>query len=415
MALQIPALEKGIQMCDDSTGAALICLDGWVRVGRRTVPGIRRAFWAAFVAIGLLPPSTVGAQASAPRAPRACALASRLRAQGHLPQAAAQQRICNNYRARQQAVRAQRARPVRPATEVRGPGRAPAPAPLPAPVPRPAPSVRQPTAANQTLTPPGEAGVRDVGHPVDAPSVRTPTPPQQEAPAQSVKQAPLAPLPPGVDGTVFGIGLLQPLNLPACLEGQTTADFMGALVRTKSGGSLVPTTTTCRIVGQGITGMMAMGVGRVSPRGNQGATPADYRETVVSLPKDKCPDWLSGACVVTVSTLRDSVVAVSMMTRGNAAQSRIEKALSQKYNSKPTTRKPDECERDGSVDQSFYGSVDVKAPIKRLGERVTWELPSLRVQYLSTEGSDCAEGVVYVVTKAYLDALAALEEEQPKM
>jgi len=197
----------------------------------------------------------------------------------------------------------------------------------------------------------------------------------------------------GVDLTIFGMSLYEPLSLPACDQEMGTMDFFSALGGIGRGGA-----TTCA----GDPGMMAanaflqLGAAMMGQKARQSS---DILWTPVRLADDRCPDWMrtGGSCAVFVATDHGIFVGAKVTTGivGDVI-SKIDRAMTRKYGKPPA---------DGATSIVCRNTLTGIA-VDEAGERL-WDLPGLQVSYLPLNG-DCRRGLLKVSTAALFE----LEQQQ---
>lgn len=137
--------------------------------------------------------------------------------------------------------------------------------------------------------------------------------------------------------------------------------------------------------------------------------PSDMKFTLVRLAADRCPDWVSGGCTLSVATKSDIVVGISFLTV-SGAESDIEASISEKYDHAPTSKKRATCQNNASAK---YGLIT------REGTDRFWQLPRLSIAYWPVNGLTCEQGRVLVesetLTKLIDRSVKQKRERQPKM
>jgi hypothetical protein len=294
--------------------------------------------------------------------------------------------------------------PVRPAP--------PPVQPRPAPVQQPAPPPPRQKKVNimdlinglRSNNPPPSRPVRPTPRPrpVMAPApAATPAPPQfvpAAAPARApappvapVVYTPPPPPPPATSTTeqrnVFGIQLGEPLTLPACAPGVINASNPKAFDSTAK-AKQKSVTATCSQSGaaaQTLAQRMADLEGKPLPSGVQ--------FSLVRLAADRCPDWLSGSCTLSVATKSGIALGVAFLTIEDAERD-IVRNLSQKYGGRPTTRDATACDVAGATGAP---------PTRRMGNDNGWKFADLSLSYWAVGGLNCGQGRVLVQTSTFVE------------
>ncbi len=201
----------------------------------------------------------------------------------------------------------------------------------------------------------------------------------------------------GVDTTVFGIPLGEPLSLPPC---GGSVDGMSLLTGIGSGAA-----KTCAgdVTGD-LAGALLHGLARSIAGSNVPEATKYWRQTSIRLADDKCPDWVkvSGMCLV-FATLEGGVVISAFVSTGDERlEDTIEGKLTAKYHKKP--------ERPSATSCTSYGR-------KREADVREWNLPGLHVTYEAIQ-EDCVHGQITVETDtaraAFLKARREHEENEGK-
>lgn len=265
-----------------------------------------------------------------------------------------------------------------------GKRREPAPAPA---APRPA---RPPRPAAPAAPAPAAAA---------APAAPAPTAPAPTAPAVFTPPSPPSSTP--EQRNVFGIQLATVLSLPACLPGVVITSNPHAFDGTAKAKQRA-VAASCVQAGptvQKLAQRMADAEGKPIPQG------VDF--ALVRLASDRCPDWLSGSCTLSVALKSGIVLGVAFLTVEDA-ENDIVRHLSRKYGSSPSLREPTACDAPASAE----------APARRrMGNDNTWKFADLSLSYWAVSGLSCGQGRVMVQTSALVDlfARAMSGNDQPQM
>jgi hypothetical protein len=260
-----------------------------------------------------------------------------------------------------------------PAPAPPAPARAPAPAAAPPPVARrPAPAAAAPAPA------------------APAPAAVTPVAFTQPAapPTSTAEQR-----------NVFGIQLGEAFNFPPCAPGLVNASNPRAFESTakakqRSGAA------SCAQTGpavQTLAQRMADAEGKPIPKGVEFA--------LVRLGADRCPDWLSGSCTLSVALKSGVALGVAFLTIEDAERD-IVRSLGSKYNGRPNASEPTACD-----------AAAASGAARRMGSDHVWKLADLSLSYWSVQGLNCGQGRVMVQTSSLseLFAQAMTGDDQPKM
>jgi hypothetical protein len=371
---------------------------------------------------------------------RECAAASTLRAtiDPKKPDAARKAKeadrlmaICRQKAAEERGNPGPTAPPKRPQASAIRPLVAPNPPPVrPAPMrPNPTPLRPPPPQPNSPSVVEHKVNLLDLlggltrkRQPAPAPAMRrpamapgAPAPAAPPAPAPAAAPAPSAPAvvpvaftPPAAPAgstpeqrNVFGIQLGVAFQLPACAPGVVNASNPHAFestAKTKQRTVEVSCAQTGPAV-QSLAQRIADAEGKPIPKGVEFA--------LVRLATDRCPDWLSGSCTLSVAVKSGVALGVAFLTVENSERD-IVRALAGKYNGRPTSSEPTACDAAGPA----------KAPAeRRLGNDNEWRLADLSLAYWSVQGLNCGQGRVMVQTSS-LRALferAMSGDDQPKM
>jgi hypothetical protein len=199
---------------------------------------------------------------------------------------------------------------------------------------------------------------------------------------------------------VFGIQLATVLSLPACLPGVVITSNPHAFDSTaKSKQRAVA--ASCVQAGptvQKLAQRMADAEGKPIPQGVEFA--------LVRLASDRCPDWLSGSCTLSVALKSGFVLGVAFLTVEDA-ESDIVRNLSRKYAGGPSLREPAACDAPASTEPAR----------RRFGNDNTWKFADLSLSYWAVSGLSCGQGRVMVQTNALVElfARAMSGNDQPQM
>ena len=312
--------------------------------------------------------------------------------------------------------------PVAPAPQAMGQAPAPRPAPAPPngqthtvnvldlmngllgkrrePAPRPAASAPAPAPAPQRpLRPTAPAPAAPAAAPAPAPAA---------VPAPSAPVIPVGFTPPAMPAkstaeqrNVFGIQLGEAFNMPACAPGVVNASNPHAFdstAKTKQKGVAAGCVQAGPAV-QTLAQRMADAEGKPIPQGVQFA--------LVRLATDRCPDWLSGSCTLSVALKSGVALGVAFLTNEDA-ESDIVRHLASKYNGRPGSREPAACDAEAKAG----------APAtRRMGNDSSWKFADLSLSYWAVSGLNCGQGRVMVQTSTMVDlfARAMAGDDQPQM
>lgn len=259
-------------------------------------------------------------------------------------------------------------RPVRPA---------PRPRPAMAPAPAPAPAAPAPFA------------------PAPAPA----------APVAPVVFTPPAPPPPATSTTeqrnVFGIQLGETLALPACAPGVVNATNPKAFESTAKAKQKAATATCVQ------AGAAAQTLAQRIMDMEGKPVPTGMQFSLVRLPADRCPDWLSGSCTLSVASKSGIALGVAFLTIEDAERD-IVRNLSQKYGGRPATRDAAACDLPGAAGA---------AATRRMGNDNAWKFADLNLSYWAVSGLNCGQGRVLVQTATFIELSerAMAGDSQPTM
>ena len=273
-------------------------------------------------------------------------------------------------------------RPSNPPPQPRSTRPAPRPrpaAPAPAPAPAPAAPVQYvPVAA------PAPAPAAPV-----APAVYTPPPPPPPATATTEQR------------NVFGIQLGETLALPACAPGVVNATNPKSFESTAKAKqkSVTATCVQSGAAAQTLAQRMADMEGKPVPSGVQ--------FSLVRLAADRCPDWLSGSCTLSVATKSGIALGVAFLTIEDAERD-IVRNLGSKYGGRPAMRDAAACDVPGTAG----------APAtRRMGNDNGWKFADLNLSYWAVSGLNCGQGRVLVQTSTFVELAerAMAGDGQPTM
>jgi hypothetical protein len=204
----------------------------------------------------------------------------------------------------------------------------------------------------------------------------------------------------GVDTHVFGIALGEPLMLRPC-PAPGNDDFLGAL-----GMGNVP--EIC--IGSGFNGMFNQLFALKSSRFSNAPLVA------VRLPRNRCPEWMAGACDVSVAVKDGYAFAAFATVGGEDWQGEIEARIGEKY-----PRANLDKSRFSQCKNRDLGLVTQRAKVR------VWTMPGLRVTY-DPLGGFCASsqpiagagsGQIIVETSTFIRLTEQAEQNhrasQPKM
>ncbi len=202
----------------------------------------------------------------------------------------------------------------------------------------------------------------------------------------------------GVDTTVFGVALGEPLSLPDCSGG---LDGMSLLTGVGSGGA-----QTCKgdVTGD-LAGALVGALAHAAAGSNVPEATKYWRQTSIRLADDKCPDWVkvSGTCLVFATLEGGTVISAFVNTGDERLQDTVEAKLTAKYHKKPERPSSATC-------TNQYGR-------KRQADDRVWNLPGLHVTYQALQ-EDCAHGQITVETDtahaAIIKARRQHEEKEAK-
>lgn len=271
-------------------------------------------------------------------------------------------------------------------------GKRRAAAPPAAPPPAPPRAAMAPRAAAAPAAPPAPAPAASPGPaPAAAPAAPVTVPAAlQQPPVSTLDQR-----------NVFGITFGRALELPACAPNVINAKDPRAFEST-SKVKHKPVTETCIQTGpsvQALAQRMADAEGKPIPQGIEFA--------LVRLAADRCPNWVSGSCTLSVALHGPIPLGVALLTAENG-ESAVGHALSEKYGSSPGELEPAACDAPGPA--------GAQAP-RRMGSDTTWKFRDLSVSYWSVGGLNCGQGRILVQSTAMtnLFARAMAGDDQPKM
>jgi hypothetical protein len=191
------------------------------------------------------------------------------------------------------------------------------------------------------------------------------------------------------------------LTLPACAPGVVNAanpKAFDSTAKTKQKS----VTATCAQTGaaaQTLAQRMADMEGKPVPSGVQ--------FSLVRLAADRCPDWLSGSCTLSVATKSGIALGVAFLTIEDAERD-IVRNLSSKYGGRPTTRDAAACDVPGAAG----------APAtRRMGNDNGWKFADLNLSYWAVSGLNCGQGRVLIQTSTFVDLSerAMSGDSQPTM
>jgi hypothetical protein len=256
----------------------------------------------------------------------------------------------------------------------------------------------------KTPPPPAPAPARPAAPPAPRPAAAPAPAPAPAAPPAMTPVAFKPPAPPAStpdQRNVFGIQLGEALKLPACAPGVVNASDARAFTSTAKTKQR-SVTASCAQSGpavQTLAQRMAAAEGRPIPKGVEFA--------LVRLSADRCPDWVSGSCTLSVALKSGVALGISFLT-GENAEPEIVRLLSSKYNGSPSTHEPTACD--------VPAGPGVAAG-RRMGNENGWRLADLDLSYDSVQGLNCGQGRVLVQTPELLDLFerAMSGDDQPKM
>ena len=186
--------------------------------------------------------------------------------------------------------------------------------------------------------------------------------------ADSIRRAHAA----GVDTTVFGLALGQPMRLPQCPQ-QSLLNLFG------------PEITAACVLNDTSTADAAALVNSLIPGAGAGEDTERPFKTSIVMPPSKCPDWMSG-CGYRVWLVDGRVVGASVVTAGLDKQKDVAVALTQKYK---------------AVSQTSWKEWTNDAGNKVFGLEMTWHLPGLDVTFEGYNGgSRPGAGSILIQTDA---------------
>jgi len=300
-------------------------------------------------------------------------------------------------------------------TAANAPAPAAAPAAAPAPAATSAPAAGSPQPLAQAPSPPAATTVNSPSphagahHGKNAALVATPATPSAKIVSPDVAIAAKA----GVDLSVFGIRLGEPLNLAVCPQQdhgglgvlQDTMQKLSAAQRagdTMEDGDPEPLVdNTCQPRGFYASALL----NRIQQGGGGSVDGADY--LLAQVPKDKCPAWLRAGrwrCTLKVAVKDGLVVESSFPVGGETWQSTIDTALMKKYAGRSAdTSEVTSCKR------RELGLVTQTAKVR------AWSMPGLHVRF-NPLGGYCASdntagtGWVSVELASFADERQAAEE-----
>jgi hypothetical protein len=199
---------------------------------------------------------------------------------------------------------------------------------------------------------------------------------------------------------VFGVQLGEAMKLPACAPGVVNAFDTRAFESTAKTKQR-SVTASCAQTGpavQTLAQRMAAAEGRPIPKGVEFA--------LVRLAADRCPDWLSGSCTLSVALKSGVPLGIAFLTAENA-EPEIVRLLGSKYNGRPATREPSACD----------APAGTSGAARRMGNDSGWKLADLELSYDSVQGLNCGQGRVLVQTPGLLELFerAMAGDDQPKM
>ena len=264
----------------------------------------------------------------------------------------------------------------------------PAPPPRTQPAPRPRPAAPAPAAQAPFVPAAAPAPAPAPAAPI-APVVYTPPPPPPPATSTTEQR------------NVFGIQLGEALTLPACAPGVVNATNPKAFdssAKTKQKS----VTASCAQTGaaaQTLAQRMADMEGKPVPSGVQ--------FSLVRLAADRCPDWLSGSCTLSVATKSGVALSVAFLTIEDAERD-IVRNLGSKYGARPNTRDAAACDVPGAAG----------APAtRRMGNDNGWKFADLNLSYWAVSGLNCGQGRVLVQTSTFVELAerAMAGDGQPTM
>ena len=135
--------------------------------------------------------------------------------------------------------------------------------------------------------------------------------------------------------------------------------------------------------------------------------PSGVQFSLVRLAADRCPDWLSGSCTLSVATKSGIALGVAFLTIEDAERD-IVRNLSSKYGGRPARRDAAACDVPGAVG----------APAtRRMGNDNGWKFADLNLSYWAVSGLNCGQGRVLIQTSTFveLSERAMSGDSQPTM
>lgn len=193
----------------------------------------------------------------------------------------------------------------------------------------------------------------------------------------------------GVELSVFGVALGDPLQLPACGD-DTNANLTTLLTGLGKGAPQTCVGSSGADMAASIVAVALGAAGVKQPPGRKVAS--------VMLADSKCPNWVKagGSCVLLV-TLQDGIVgAIAFQTAPAAMESTILGKLREKFRAAPAP--------DGSFRCSNkYGAVAEEKSYR-------WEIPGVYATYAAL-GPDCLHGKVEMQAASFR-RLAAVQQAQ---
>lgn len=200
---------------------------------------------------------------------------------------------------------------------------------------------------------------------------------------------------------MFGIQLGETLTLPACAPGVVNATNPKAFESTAKAKqkSVISTCVQSGVAAQTLAQRMADMEGKPVPTGVQ--------FSLVRLAAERCPDWLSGSCTLSVATKSGIALGVAFLTIEDAERD-IVRNLSQKYGGRPATRDAAACDLPGAAG----------APAtRRMGNDNAWKFADLNLSYWAVSGLNCGQGRVLAQTSTFVELAerAMAGDSQPTM
>jgi hypothetical protein len=200
---------------------------------------------------------------------------------------------------------------------------------------------------------------------------------------------------------VFGIQLGEALKLPACAPGVVNASAARAFESTAKvkqrsvSASCLQTGAAVQTLAQ----RMSAAEGRPIPKGVEFA--------LVRLSADRCPDWVSGSCTLSVALKAGVPLGIAFLTIEDGERE-IVRLLTSKYNGAPSAREPSACDAPAGPGV---------AAARRMGNDNGWKLADLSLSYDSVQGLNCGQGRVMVQTPGLVELFeqAMSGDDQPKM